>query len=164
MPSWSWAATGSAKIWPPEGTSIWTSACRAEELPEQLSIIPSGHLQIRIHLSTIQSAPSYVKDEFTARDSKLGGLKYVWGDSWDLSPKGFYLQTQDTNGGYDKAVLGLSRFDDDRTTTYTHACLLAKKNNRSEEPGAQLKGKQCVKVEFIVRFASDQLSEKIKHY
>lgn len=94
MPSWSWAATSSAKIWPSEGTSIWASTREAEELPEHLSVTSSGHLQIRGHLSTIHSMPSHLKDEFTARKFKLGRLESVWGS---ISSGNFYLLRQDTN-------------------------------------------------------------------
>jgi hypothetical protein len=163
MPSWSWVATDSAKLWPTEGTSIWASTRLAEELPEQLLIASSGHLQIRGHLSTIQSMPSYVKDEFTARDLELGELQCIWDSPWNQRSEDFNILTQDTNDGYDKAVLGLARFDDDMTTTYTHTCLLAKQIARSEELG-YAQGKRCVKLDFIVRFAADQFSELTKSY
>jgi hypothetical protein len=163
MPSWSWAATDSAKQWPSENTGTWASTRRAEELPEQLLISSSGHLQIRGHLSTIQSMPSYVKDEFTARDLELGELQCIWDSPWNQRSEDFNILTQDTNDGYDKAVLGLARFDDDMTTTYTHTCLLAKQIARSEELG-YAQGKRCVKLDFIVRFAADQFSELTKSY
>ena len=81
MPSWSWAATDGAKIWPSEYTDrTWASARRAEELPERLLITSPGHLQIRGHLRTIQSMPSVVNDELTARDLNLDDLQYIWDD------------------------------------------------------------------------------------
>jgi hypothetical protein len=162
MPSWSWAATDSAKLWPNEGIYIWNSTRLAEHLPEQLLITSSGPLQIRGHMSTIQSMPSYVEDEFTAHDLELDVLQWVWG-SWCGRSEDFTTITQDTNDGYDKAVLGLAIFDDDSTTTYTHACLLAKQEDRSKE-FVPARGKRGVKLEFIVRFAADQFGKITKSY
>ena len=159
MPSWSWAATDNSKTWPQEYIDTWatTSVRGAQELPEQQLITPSGNLQIRGHLSTFQSMPSYVKDKFTARDLALGlfSIQFVR-DSWVSTREDFKILTQDTNDGYDKAVLGLAQFDDDdRPTMYTHACLLLKEMDRYEEPYGRLQGKRCVKLEFIVSFAAD---------
>jgi hypothetical protein len=162
IPSWSWAATDGAKSWPPEEADTWSSTRSAEELPEQLLITSSGPLQIRGHMSTIQSMPSYVKDKFTARDLELVVLLQAWG-TWFPISEDFIIITQDTNDGYDKTVLGLAVFDDDSTTTYTHACLLAKQEDRSEEFG-EAQGKRGVKLEFIVRFAADQSGKITKSY
>jgi hypothetical protein len=145
MPSWTWATTESAKRWLSEGTAPeWDNTRRAEEMPERLVIASTGNLQICGHLSTIQSTRSYVRDELTARDLKLDRLQCLY-DSWE----NFHILTQDIEGSYDKAVLVIAQFDDDRKTTYTHACFIAKQKDRSEVWGPQ--GKRCVKRECIVR-------------
>jgi hypothetical protein len=149
MPSCSWAATQSAKRWPSENTDpVWDSTREAKEMPERLVITSAGHLRVFGHLSTIQPAPSYVRDEFTARDLKLNDLKRFY-YQWNKYPPGFHLLTQDIDGSYDKAVLGVARFDNDGKKTYTQACFLAKQTDKSEKMEWQ---KRClVKREFIVR-------------
>jgi hypothetical protein len=89
MPSWSWAATQSAKTWP--------SKREAKEMPERLVITFAGHLRVFGHLSTIQPAPSYVQDEFTARDLKLDALQYFY-YKWNRNTPVFHLLTQDIDG------------------------------------------------------------------
>lgn len=154
MPSWSWAATESAKRWLPEGDNfVWNSILQAEEMPERLFITPAGHLQVSGHLSTIKVAPSCVPDEFTARDLELNGLQtflYLW-EEWKRNGPGVHILTQDIDGtrGYEKAVIGIARFDNDATTTYTHTHFLAKQKNKSEEWYPLWK--PFVKKEFIVR-------------
>lgn len=122
MPSWGWAATKNAKIWPPEYcNNKWDSFPKAEEMPERLVITSAGHLLVFGHLGIKKSALSYVQ----GRDI-LDGLKLY--EIQDLYPKiyvtrdDFSFLIQDKDCSHNKTVLGIARFDDDRTKTYTHVC------------------------------------------
>ena len=108
----------------------------AEEMPQQLVITSAGNLQISGHLSTIQPAPSYVRDEDIADTLKLDHLRYLT-QRFRSTSYGFHPLTQDLDGGYDKAVLGIARFDSSRTMSYNYACFLGTQTYGSQEMGQQ---------------------------
>jgi hypothetical protein len=82
-------------------------------------------------LNTLKVTPSYEQDRCTARDLNLSGFHGFYGPWGKLNHKtvpGVHILGQHIDGtrGYKKVVLWIVRFDNDETTTYIHACLLAK--------------------------------------
>jgi hypothetical protein len=142
-PSWSWTATGGAKLWPIE-VLLEKSENRLRTAPRELIITSHGHLQISGLLSTVKQAPTYVRDQYTAHDLQIPGIQelyYSWGKGHTMHS---HILTQDMDDSYDRLNLGNARFDNDAVTSYSHACFLGM------QPMAY-KSKPIMKFEFIVR-------------
>ena len=151
-PSWSWTTTEGAKSWPIE-LSLDDPVNPFETVLKDLRINSQGQLQVFGLLSTVKLPPTYVRDEYTARDLQISNeqqLYPLWREHYNMYS---YVLTQDMNDGYDRMNLGSACFDSDSITSYSHACFLGK-----ERPGrisAMFAGKRpSVKREFIVRIPS----------
>lgn len=149
-PSWSWVATESAKVWP-LGFGGGYLRPYLETMPEESVITLEGHLHILGHLSTARPAPSYVRDEYTARDLQIPREQRIyplWGWHYDLYSQ---VLTQDINDGYDQINLGSACFDNDSTMSYSHACFLVKQRNADKSSHDSHAPRPSVKCELIVR-------------
>jgi hypothetical protein len=133
MPSWCWANTETRKRWPQESRDpFYTGLGKTIEMPKEIEIDSAGHLSITGHLNTTQPALGNVRYEF---NSNRGGMFY------DLCISSFmitdvYILSQDLASSYDKTVLGVGKFDNSGTTSYTHAWLLLKEPKIPEIQGA----------------------------
>jgi hypothetical protein len=124
-PSWSWTATGGAKLWPIE-VLVGNSELSPRTELQEITITSHGHLQISGLLSTVKQAPTYVRDQYTAHDLQIPTVQllfYSWRRDHRLRT---HILTQDINDSYDRLHLGNARFDSDTVTSYSHACLLGK--------------------------------------
>jgi hypothetical protein len=142
-PSWSWTATGGAKLWPTE-VLLSESMSFLKPALEELTITSHGHLQILGLLSTVKQAPTYVRDQYTANDLQIPGVQqlyYSWSKGHTMHS---HVLTQDIDDSYDRLNLGNARFDNDAVTSYSHACFLGM------QPMAY-SSKPIMKLEFIVR-------------
>jgi hypothetical protein len=145
-PSWSWTATGSVKAWP-FGFAFDYDLPGLNKMLGELVITSEGHLHIFGHLSTAIPAPSYVRDESTARHLRLPEVQQLY-HTWSKRPTTSYILTQDIDHGYGQVNLGSACFDNDSITSYSHAFFLRRRKIWSQSTGAQ---KPFVKHEFIVR-------------
>lgn len=129
IPSWSWAATGFAKMWP---SGTWASDPKSEScymrgtMSKRLVLTSAGHLEILGHLSTVQLPP-------IARDEQVEVSEFhdeLWFTHWGY---GANLSRNGDSGyfGLDESqvqlILGLARFDEDTTTECTHAWLVLRR-------------------------------------
>lgn len=137
IPSWSWAATWGSKRWPDRFYPMtYLNVCHAEEMPKRLVISPVGHLQVLGHLSTILPVLNYVRDTSAACHLQLDEFDNIRDDHGDFKEgterQGFHTVTQHTHNAHQPQVLGIARFDSDKTTSYTHTCFLAKQKRKIE--------------------------------
>jgi hypothetical protein len=159
-PSWSWAATESAKVWPLEFSSNW-QVPDLETMPEELMITHEGYLHVLGHLSTAKPASSYVRQEYTVSDPpvrKEQRVHLLWKRHYDTWPQ---LLKQDIKDSYDHLNLGSACFDNDSITSYSHAWFLGK-HLIELEPLHVLRS--FVEREFIVRIFRFNSIAKTKIY
>jgi hypothetical protein len=119
-PSWSWTATESAKVWPPRVVHP-VSSDHPETTPKELTITPQGYLQILGYLGTVKVNSTYIHDDnttFEIRETKSKSLNGLGID------RNFHVLTRGMNDSLDQSSLGLVNFDNDETTSYSHACFL----------------------------------------
>ena len=142
-PSWSWTATGGAKLWPIE-VLLKRSVNFLRTAPKEPIITSHGHLQISGLLSTVKHPPTYVRDRHTAHELQIPGVKELY-YSWSMGhTMHSHVLTQDIDDSYDQLNLGNARFDNDAATSYSHACFLGM------QP-MTYSSKPIMKLEFIVR-------------
>lgn len=116
IPSWSWAATGFAKMWP-KGYHNPKHNNMVKVMPQRLVLTSAGHLEILRPLSTarLPSIERYTRRKVDGLDDRL--LWMLEGYGHDSRDSGFGYFCLD--GSHGQTMLGLARFDDDTTTECT---------------------------------------------
>ncbi|KAI4606444.1 hypothetical protein J4E80_010196 [Alternaria sp. BMP 0032] len=135
VPSWSWAATESAKKWPEAGYPTRYVYLTDAEVPERLAVTTENQLLVSGHLSTSRHARSHLQDEKAERELAPAELKqlYYWWNRNGQENHEFHVLTQEKHDSQEQAVLGIARFDLDGVSSYTHAGIFAKQKSWQTE-------------------------------
>ncbi|KAH7080586.1 heterokaryon incompatibility protein-domain-containing protein [Paraphoma chrysanthemicola] len=142
LPSWSWAATQSKKIWPTDSSyssNDYVRLLRADELTRPITITAAGCIQMVGLLGTTQSHAHHTR----AGGAAWTGTQRILDSSFDIFSSGmsssfnlprFLFGSKDTG----EVVDGIAFFDQEKRTSCTHHLLAFKANKIPRAlPGAQ---------------------------